>query len=160
MLESLFNKVAGLTLILKNIFQRLLLHYTRTTHCYHGVIRFTFTFFLIITTTIVNISNVCFLFKLKRLQRIRSSHRRCFIIKGVLINFAKFTGKQLCQSLFFNKLVLKKILWHRCFSVNFAKFLRTTFLTEHLWVTASVRMKNQINVVCVYFNPSMANVIK
>ena len=26
-----------------------------------------------------------------------------------------------------------KILWHRCFPVNFVKFLRTLFLTEHLW---------------------------
>ena len=55
--------------------------------------------------------------------------------KGVLRNFAKFTGKHLCQSLFFNKVadlrpatLLKKRLWHRCFSVNFAKFLRTHFL--------------------------------
>ena len=29
--------------------------------------------------------------------------------------------------------LLKKRLWHRCFPVNFAKFLRTTFFTEHLW---------------------------
>ena len=28
---------------------------------------------------------------------------------------------------------IKKKLLHRCFSVNFAKFLRTPFLTEHLW---------------------------
>ena len=28
--------------------------------------------------------------------------------------------------------LLKKRLWHRCFSVNFEKFLRTPFLTEHL----------------------------
>ena len=123
MLESLFNKVAGLTPILKNIFQRLLLHCTRTTHCYHGVIRFTFTFFLIITTTTVNISDVCFWFKLKRLQRIRSSHQRCFIIKSILRNFPKFTGKQLCQSLFFNK-----VAGLRLFPVTFAKFLRTPFL--------------------------------
>ena len=27
---------------------------------------------------------------------------------------------------------LKKRLWHRCFPVNFAKFLRTPFLKEHL----------------------------
>ena len=33
-LESLFNKVAGLTPILKNICQRLLLYCTQTTHCY------------------------------------------------------------------------------------------------------------------------------
>ena len=56
--------------------------------------------------------------------------------KGVLKNFAKFTGKHLCQNLFFKKrlknLLLKKTLWHRCFSVNFAKFLRTRFLKEHL----------------------------
>ena len=29
--------------------------------------------------------------------------------------------------------LLKKRLWHRCFPVNFVKFLRTPFLTEHLW---------------------------
>ena len=52
--------------------------------------------------------------------------------KGVFRNFLKFTGKHLRQSLFFNKVVdlrpvtlLKKRLWHRCFPVNFAKFLRT-----------------------------------
>ena len=28
--------------------------------------------------------------------------------------------------------LLKKKLWHRCFPVNFAKFLRTHFLIEHL----------------------------
>ena len=33
----------------------------------------------------------------------RSSHLRCFVNKGVLKSFAKFTGKHLCQSLFFNK---------------------------------------------------------
>ena len=54
-----------------------------------------------------------------------SSHRRCSIKKDVLENFAKFTRKRLCQSLFFNK---KKRLWHRCFPVNLAKFLRTPFL--------------------------------
>ena len=62
-----------------------------------------------------------------------------FCKKGVLWNFVKFTGKYLRQSLFFNKLaglrpatLSKKRLWHRCFPVNFVKFLRTPFLTEHL----------------------------
>ena len=27
--------------------------------------------------------------------------------------------------------------WHRCFPVNFTKFLRTPFVTEHLRATAS-----------------------
>ena len=65
----------------------------------------------------------------------RSSHRRCSVKKGVLRNFAKFTGKHLYQSLFFNKIaglrsatLLKKKLWHRCLPVNFAKFLRAPFL--------------------------------
>ena len=34
---------------------------------------------------------------------LRSSHQRCSLRKGVLRNFTKFTGKHLCQSLFFNK---------------------------------------------------------
>ena len=55
-------------------------------------------------------------------------------MKGVLRNFAKFRGKHLRQSLIGNKVaglmpatLLKKILWHRCFPVNFSKLLRTPF---------------------------------
>ena len=59
------------------------------------------------------------------------------LIWTVLRNFTKFTGKHLCQSLFFNSGLrpatsLKKRLWQRCFPVNFVKLLRTLFLTEHL----------------------------
>ena len=61
----------------------------------------------------------------------RSSRRCVFCIKGVLRNFTKFTGKHLCQSLYFNKVAGLR-LWHRCFLVNFARFLRTPFLTQHL----------------------------
>ena len=57
----------------------------------------------------------------------RSSHQTCSMINDVLRNFAKFGGKRLCQSLFFNKVaglrfatLIKKRLWHRCFPVNFA----------------------------------------
>ena len=62
--------------------------------------------------------------------KIRSSHRKCSGKKCVLRNFAKFTGKDLCQSLFCDKVatLLNKILWHRSFPVNFANFLRTPFL--------------------------------
>ena len=55
--------------------------------------------------------------------------------EGVLSNFGKFTGKNLCQILFFNKAaglrpatLIKKRLWHRCFPVSFLKFLRTPFI--------------------------------
>ena len=35
-------------------------------------------------------------------MKCRSSHQRCSVKKVVLRNFAKLTGKHLCQSLFFN----------------------------------------------------------
>ena len=73
------------------------------------------------------------------LQYSKAVVQRCSARIGVLRNFAKFTGKHLCQSLFFNivagrlQLYFQKRLWHRCFPVNFATFLRTPILTEHLW---------------------------
>ena len=57
-----------------------------------------------------------------------------FCKKGFLRNCIKFTGKHLCQSLFFNKVagrpatLLKRRLWHRYFLVNFVQFLRNPFL--------------------------------
>ena len=66
----------------------------------------------------------------------RSSRPEVFSKKSVLRKFAKFTEKH--QSLFFNKVaglrsatLLKNRLWQACFPVNFAKFLRTPFFTEH-----------------------------
>ena len=67
-----------------------------------------------------------------------------FCEKGVLRNFAKFTGK------------------HLFFPVNFAKFLRTHFLTGHLWVilsksdhchglTRNVKMQNFIKQSLIIF---------
>ena len=88
-----------------------------------------------------------------QIANVRSSRLKVVCEKNVLRNFAEFKGKHLCQSLFFNKVaslrpptLLKKRLWHRCFPVNFAKFLRTPFLTEHFhWVllksSASGEMK-------------------
>ena len=56
----------------------------------------------------------------------RSSRLEVFCKTCILRNFAKFTGKHLRQSLFFNKVaglrsatLFKKRLWHRCFPVNF-----------------------------------------
>ena len=79
----------------------------------------------------------------------RSSHQRCFVKKGV-------TGKHLYQSLFFNKVaglrpltLLKKRLWYRCFSVNFAKFLRTPILKNtsggcfYIYITFASKYHNR-----------------
>ena len=46
-----------------------------------------------------------------------------FYKKGVFRNFAKFTGKHLCQSFFFNKVADVKP--------------KNTFFIEHLWTTVS-----------------------
>ena len=53
---------------------------------------------------------------------------------GVLNNFANFTRKHLCWSLFINNVAdlktyncLKKRLHHKCFSAKFVTFLRTPF---------------------------------
>ena len=58
-----------------------------------------------------------------------------FYKKGVLKNFAKFTGKHQCQSLFFNK----KETLAQVFSCEYCEIFKNTFYAEHLRVTASVR---------------------
>ena len=89
---------------------------------------------------------------------------------GVLKNFAKFTGKHLCWSLFFNKFgslrpatLLEKRRQHSCFPVNFAKFLRTPFFIEHLWwlllvnkLNVSVKIFSSFKLVCLFINPLSA----
>ena len=59
--------------------------------------------------------------------------------KGALENFAKLTGKQLCQSLFFNKFaglrpgtLFKKETVPQMLSCDFWKNFKNSFLTEHL----------------------------
>ena len=61
---------------------------------------------------------------------------------SVLRNFTKFTGKYLGLS----ATLFKKRLWHRCFPVNFVKFLRTLFLTEHLWARSVFEQVSEVVV--------------
>ena len=55
----------------------------------------------------------------------RSSHPEVFCKKGILRNFAKFTGKNLSQTL------------AQVFSCEFCQISKNTFYTEHPWTTAS-----------------------
>ena len=87
----------------------------------------------------------------KRMTFYRSSHQRCSMQKDVRRNFTKFTEKNLYQSLTFNKVaglrpatLLKKRLWHRCFPVNFAKFLGIPFFTEHVRTIASSFIRRKV----------------
>ena len=48
---------------------------------------------------------------------------------------------EMCRSndpemMLMSAVLLKKRLWHRCFPVNFAKFLRTLFCAKYLCATA------------------------
>ena len=68
----------------------------------------------------------------------------CSVKKTALKNFPKFAEEHLCRSVFFNKVaglrsatLLKKILWHRCFSVNFCDIFQSTYFEEHLQTAAS-----------------------
>ena len=70
-------------------------------------------------------------------KRSRSSHRRCSVRKGVL---RKFTGKYLCQRLFFNKGAcnfIKKDTLAQVFFCEFCEISKNTFFTEYLRATAS-----------------------
>ena len=54
--------------------------------------------------------------------------------KGVLGNFTKFTEKNQCQGLFFNK-VAETLA--QVFSCEFCEICKNFFFTEHLWAAAS-----------------------
>ena len=68
----------------------------------------------------------------------RSSNQRCSVKQGVLGNFAKFTGKHLRQSLFFNKLVgaasnfIKKETLAQVFSCETYEISKNIFFKEQL----------------------------
>ena len=75
----------------------------------------------------------------------RGSHLRCSVKNGILRNFSKFTGKHVCQSLFF----LVKLQAEACnfikgetlalmFYFEFFEISKNTFFIEHLRATASV----------------------
>ena len=57
---------------------------------------------------------------------------KVFYRKCVLRNFAKFTGKHLCQSLFFNKVAGNRPV-PECFPMNFSKFLKAPFFFTELF---------------------------
>ena len=78
-----------------------------------------------------------------------------FCKKGVLRNLTTFTGKHLCQSLFFDKVAgpcnfLKKETLAQVFSCEFCQISKNSFFTEHLWATAS-KICLFINYIQVYF---------
>ena len=68
------------------------------------------------------------------LQVVRSSRPEVFCKKDILRNFTKFTGKHVCQSLFFNKVAglsacnfIKKETLAQVFSCELCEISKNTF---------------------------------
>ena len=75
-------------------------------------------------------------------SKVNNQRRRCSVRKGVLRNFAKFSGKHLCQSLLFKLQAevcnfIKKQTLAQVFSSEFYEISKNTFFTEHRRATAS-----------------------
>ena len=72
---------------------------------------------------------------------------RGVLCKKVFLEVSKNSQENTCARASFNKnylkTLLKKRLWHRCFPVNFVKFLRTPFLQN-----TSGRLLLKICLVC------------
>ena len=85
----------------------------------------------------------------KKERKNRSSHPEVFYKKDVLRNFAKFTGKQLCQSSFFNKggglacSFIKKETLVQVFSCKFCEISKNTFYCRTPLVAASVKKERK-----------------
>ena len=80
--------------------------------------------------------------------KMSSSHQGCSKKNGILRNFANFTGKHLCQALFFNKVaglrpatLFKNRLWHKCFPVNFSA--HSSSQKENFFITSKNLLKNR-----------------
>ena len=82
-----------------------------------------------------------------------------FYKKYVFKNFAKFTGKQLWQSLFFNKVAGEEETLMEVFSCEFCQIFKNTLFTEHLRVTAFVQKKEKKNSKCSNCEISTLNFI-
>ena len=77
-------------------------------------------------------------------SNIRSSHQRWSIKKGATKNFAKYTCKKMCRSLFLIKLqasglqpYLEREPVAQVFSFEFCEIFKNTYFTKHLRTTTS-----------------------
>ena len=74
----------------------------------------------------------------------RNSSSKSCSTKSCLKKFTKFSGKGFCRSFFLNKSIglqlaylLQKRVLHKCYPMDFMKFLWNVFFEEHLNATAS-----------------------
>ena len=83
----------------------------------------------------------------------KSNYQGCSVRKGVLRNFAKFTGKHLCQGLFFNKIAgacnsIRKGALAQVFSCEFCEISKNTFFTEPYSPSSNFSKSGQTILKC------------
>ena len=66
------------------------------------------------------------------LKSTETDSQRCSV-KKVFLEISPNSQENTCTRVSFLKTLQALGLWHRCFPVNFAKFLRSPFFIEHLW---------------------------
>ena len=69
-----------------------------------------------------------------KLFSFRSSRPEVFCKQGILRNFTKFTGKHLCQTLFFNK--VSGLRPAQVFSCEFREIIKNSYFADHLRTAA------------------------
>ena len=130
MLESLFNKVPGLKVC--NSIAKSICCNEKSEAATIGIL----------------LKKTCNFIR-KRLQycevykNTRSSHQRCSIIKGVLINFAKFIGNHQCESLFLNKVAALRPMicqgWSTIFIITYLQHKSCNiFIIKHLCASSEM----------------------
>ena len=94
--------------------------------------------------------------------KVRSSRSKVFCKKGVFKKFPKITSKTpVPESLFQHSCraqacnFIKKEFLAQVFSMNFAKFLRTPFLTEYIWRL----LLKSVKTACLYFLFSLFQIL-
>ena len=93
-------------------------------------------------------------YHLYNLKNVKSTHGGVLLL--VKLQKLKVTFLHGCFSRFLFKLLrpatlLMKRLWHRCFPVNFAKFLRTALFIEYLWWLLLHTQQKVKNEYCLLF---------
>ena len=96
--------------------------------------------------------NRCFTKLVVKAHTTKAIARRCSV-KKVFSEISQNLQENTCSRVR-PATLLKKRLWRRWFPVNFAKFLRTSFLTEHLrWLLLSLMYNKPLS-------PSSWNIMK
>ena len=96
-------------------------------------------------------SNLLFYITFCTYKSIYNCSRPEVFCEKVFLEILQCSQENTCARVYF--FFKKKRLWHRCFPVNFSKFLKITFLTEHLrWLLLDIYKNIQISIYTIEGN--------